>query len=156
LDCQRSNFSDSQMAVTRSNDYRLHVVGWFGAAFLVRAVLLDGNVLCNESYSAYTRGQQCCRRSFQWRWYSNRTNRISKHDPVCTPIKSRWKLPFIKDKIALMPNISNREVTNLIANHVKEKFITSNLLQNARTFTREKKFKDPSKNVLFATALVEK
>ncbi len=83
------------------------------------------------------------------------TDEISMRDCVCTPIKSCWILPIFKDEIAVMLNMSNIEVTNLITNFVKEIFITSSLLQNAQTFAREKIFGDPSKNALFATALVE-
>jgi hypothetical protein len=55
-----------------------------------------------------------------------------------------------------MPNMSNREMKNLIAAYVKDKFMTPSLLQNARTFAREIIFGDPSANVFFANALVDK
>ena len=42
-----------------------------------------------------------------------------------------------------MPNMSNREMKNLIAAYyVKEKYMTPSLLQNARTFVREIIFGD--------------
>ncbi len=52
--------------------------------------------------------------------------------------------------------MSIREMKNLIAAFVKDKFMTPSLLQNARTFAREIIFGDPSANVFFANALVDK
>ena len=49
-----------------------------------------------------------------------------------TPIKARWLLPFINDKIADTPNISNREMRNLLTDYIRPKFLTASLLQNAR------------------------
>jgi hypothetical protein len=46
--------------------------------------------------------------------------------------------------------------TRRAAAYVEEKFMTPSLLQNARTFTRETIFGDPSANVFFANALVDK
>jgi hypothetical protein len=78
------------------------------------------------------------------------------HNCACTPIKSRWISPFINDEMGEMPNMSNRKMNNLIAAYVKEKFMSPSLLQNARTFAREIIFGDPSANVFFANALVDK
>jgi hypothetical protein len=78
------------------------------------------------------------------------------HNRARTPIKSRWILPFINDEMGEMPNMFNREMKNLIAAYVKDKFMTPSLLQNARTFAREIIFGDPSANVFFANALVDK
>ncbi len=73
-----------------------------------------------------------------------------------TPIKARWIYPFIKYEIAQTPNMSNREMKNLLAGYVKEKFMTSSLIQNARSFARDEIFGDPLQNVMFSNAIVDK
>jgi hypothetical protein len=78
------------------------------------------------------------------------------HSCTHTPIKSRWILPFLNDELGEMPNMSNREMKNLIAPYVKDKFMTPSLLQNTRTIAREIIFGDPSANVFLANALVSK
>ena len=45
---------------------------------------------------------------------------------------------------------------HVISAYVKEKFITSSLLQNARTMARDEIFGDPAPEVYFANGLVEK
>jgi hypothetical protein len=52
--------------------------------------------------------------------------------------------------------MSNREMKNLIAPYVKDKFMTPSLLQNIRTIAREIIFGDPSANVFLANASVDK
>jgi hypothetical protein len=78
------------------------------------------------------------------------------HNCAHTPIKSRWILPFLNDEMGEMPNMSKREMKNLIAPYVKDKFMTPLLLQNTRTIAREIIFGDPSANVFLANALVDK
>ena len=73
-----------------------------------------------------------------------------------TPIKARWIYPFIKCEIVQTPNMSNREMKNLLAGYVKEKFMTISLIQNARSFARDEIFGDPLQNVMFANGLVDK
>ena len=69
---------------------------------------------------------------------------------VCqrTPIKSRWIVPLLLNEIAEKPNISNAEMKHVVSAYVKEKFITSSLLQNARTMARDEIFGDPATNVI--------
>jgi hypothetical protein len=52
--------------------------------------------------------------------------------------------------------MSNREMKNLLAGYVKEKFMTISLIQNARSFARDEIFGDPLQNVMFANGLVDK
>jgi hypothetical protein len=73
-----------------------------------------------------------------------------------TPIKSCWIVPLLLNEIAEKPNISNAEMKHVVSAYVKEKFITSSLLQNARTMARDEIFGDPATSVFFATGLVEK
>ncbi len=77
---------------------------------------------------------------------------------VCqhTPIKSRLIVPLLLNEIAEKPNKSNAEMKHVVSTYVKEKFITSSLLQNARTMARDEIFGFPAYNVFFAIGLVEK
>ena len=52
--------------------------------------------------------------------------------------------------------MSNREMKNLLALYVKEKFMTCSLIQNARSFACDEIFGDPMQNVMFSNALVDK
>ncbi len=54
-----------------------------------------------------------------------------------TPIKSCWIVPLLLSKIAEKPNMSNAEMNHAVSAYVKEKFITSSMLQNARTMARD-------------------
>ncbi len=79
-------------------------------------------------------------------------------EAVCqhTPIKTPWIVPFLLNEIAEKPNMSNVEMKQVVSMYVKEKFITSSLLQNARTMARDEIFGDPATNVFFANGQVEK
>ncbi len=52
--------------------------------------------------------------------------------------------------------MSNAEIKHVVFAYVKENFITSSLLQNARTMARDEVFGGPGTNVLFANGLVKK
>ncbi len=52
--------------------------------------------------------------------------------------------------------MSNAEMKHVVSAYVKEKFITSSLLQNARTMARVETFGDLATNIFFANGLVEK
>ncbi len=65
----------------------------------------------------------------------------------CTPIKSRWIIPLLMNEIAEKQNMSNEEMKHVLSAYVKEKFITSSLLQNARTMARDEIFGDSATNV---------
>jgi hypothetical protein len=73
-----------------------------------------------------------------------------------TPIKSCWIVPLLLNEIAEKPNTSDAETKHVVSTYVKEKFITSSLLQNARTMARDEIFGDPATNVFFANGLVKK
>ncbi len=74
-----------------------------------------------------------------------------KEKAVCqrTPIKSHWIVPLLLNEIAEKPNMSNAEMKHVGSAYVKEKFITSSLLQNARTMARDEIFRDLATNVFF-------
>ncbi len=77
---------------------------------------------------------------------------------VCqhTPIKPHWTVPLLLSEIAEKPNMSNAEMKHVVSSYVKEKFINSSLLQNARTMARDEIFGDPATNVCFAYGLSKK
>jgi hypothetical protein len=52
--------------------------------------------------------------------------------------------------------MSNAEMKHVVSVYVKEKFITSSLLKNARTMDRDDIFGDPATNVFFDNGLVKK
>jgi hypothetical protein len=52
--------------------------------------------------------------------------------------------------------MSNAEMKHVVLAYVKEKFITSSLLQNARTMVRDEIFGDLATNVFFANGIVKK
>ncbi len=68
---------------------------------------------------------------------------VCKH----TPIKSHWIVPLLLNEITEKPNMSNAEMKHVVSVYVKEKFITSSLLQNARTMARDEIFGDPATNI---------
>ena len=55
--------------------------------------------------------------------------------------------------IAQTPNISNKRVKNLLSLYIKEKFMTTSLLQNARDKAKIDIFDLPHLNVQYATGL---
>ncbi len=73
-----------------------------------------------------------------------------------TPIKSRWIVPLLLNEIAEKPNMSNAEMKHVVSTYVKENFITSSFLQNARAMARDEIFGDPATNVFFANGLAKK
>jgi hypothetical protein len=72
-----------------------------------------------------------------------------------TQITSRWIVPLLLNEIAEKPKMSNAEMKHVISAYVKEQFITSSLLQNARTMARDEIFGDLATNIFFANSLVE-
>ena len=80
------------------------------------------------------------------------TDKKSKHH---TPLKARWIFRLINEVIEKTPNLSNREMKNILMDYVKSNFMMTSLLQNVRTFARSEAFGDPSKNVCFLNGLIE-
>jgi hypothetical protein len=52
--------------------------------------------------------------------------------------------------------MSNVDMKHVVSAYVKEKFITSSLLQNVRTMAKDEIFGDPATDVFFANGLVKK
>ena len=72
-----------------------------------------------------------------------------------TPFKATWLVPILTPDITLTPNLSNSRCKIILAPFMKVKYMTLNLLQNARTLTKVAVFGDPLHNVQYATALCE-
>ncbi len=74
----------------------------------------------------------------------------------CTPIKSHWIVPLLLNEFMEKPNMSNAEMKHVVSAYVKEKFITSSLLQNTRSMARDEIFGDPATIIFFANGIVKK
>jgi hypothetical protein len=73
-----------------------------------------------------------------------------------TPIKSCWIVPLLMSEIAEKPNMSNADMKHVVSEYAKETFITSSLLQNARTMARDEIFGNLATNVYFSNGLAKK
>ncbi len=72
-----------------------------------------------------------------------------------SPIKSRWIVPLIVKEIAESPNMPSKHLKNILAHHIKDKFISPNLIQKARAQAKLEVFGHPEDNVQFVDGLVE-
>jgi hypothetical protein len=164
-------FSSCHVSSKRSDDYRVQVVGPSDSSFKINAVysLTYGWKVtkCETRHDLLSQEETTALDSGVEETHNDGSDVLGddegcgadediSHNCARTPIKSCWILPFINDEMGEMPNMSNREMKNLIAAYVKDKFMTPSLLQNARTFAREIIFGDLFANVFFANALVDK
>ena len=62
-------------------------------------------------------------------------------------------VPLLIPEISQTPNLNNKRCKNILAHHIKTKFMTESLLQNARTITKLAVFGYPEHNVQYADAL---
>ena len=70
-----------------------------------------------------------------------------------TPFKAHMLVSILTPDIRLTPNLTNARCKIILASYMKDKFMTLNLLQNARTLTKASVFGDPQHNVQYANAL---
>ena len=70
-----------------------------------------------------------------------------------TPVKARWIKTLILQEISVTPNITNKHMKHILSLYVKEKFLTVNILQSARSQARFDLFGDPTQNVQYVKAL---
>ena len=70
-----------------------------------------------------------------------------------TPVKARWIKTLILQEISVTPNITNKHMKHILLLYVKEKFLTVNILQAARSQARFDLFGDPTQNVQYVKAL---
>jgi hypothetical protein len=71
-----------------------------------------------------------------------------------TPIKLRWLVPLIQSIISERPNVSNKELKELLKLYVKDIFLTASVLQNTRSDARATLFGNVDKNVQYVDVLV--
>jgi hypothetical protein len=127
---EEANLSGCHVSSKRSDDYRVQVVGSSDYGWKVtkcetrhdslsqeETTALDGGVeeIHNDGSDILGDEEGCA-------------DEYISHNCACTPIKSRWILPFINDEMGEMPDMSNREMKNLITAYVKDKFMTPPLL----------------------------
>ncbi len=174
---EEAHFTGSWVSSKRIDDYRVHSYGCDGSSFCVRAVFstsagwkvtisdtreitlpkesnnfkdvtteADGLEVEESDYDAYGVMHDAD-------GDAGGVLSIAKSNRVCSPMKSGWLFPLIKEVIAKTPNLSNREMKNILSDYIKAKFQTVSLLQNARTFARTEVFGDPAKNVFFSNGI---
>jgi hypothetical protein len=167
---EEANFCGCQIAIVQSNNYQVYVRGCAGSLFQIEAscsVKLGWKVATIETrevtkanddppdeivYNVEEKVADKDEASLE----EDDADRKLKAVRQPTPIKSCWIVPLLLNEIAGKPNISNAEMKHVVSAYVKEKFITSSLLQNARTMARDEIFCDPATNVFFANGLVDK
>jgi hypothetical protein len=64
-----------------------------------------------------------------------------------TPLRSAILVPIVRDAVAQRPNLSNKDMMQLLKLYVKPLFLTRALLQNTRTNARFEIFGNPEDNV---------
>jgi hypothetical protein len=72
-----------------------------------------------------------------------------------SPFKSKWIVPLISKEISESPNMPSKHIKNILAHYIKAKFLSRNLIANARNQARLEVFGNPDDNVQFVHALVE-
>ncbi len=167
---EEANFCGCQIAIVQSNNYQVYVRGCAGSLFQVKAScsIKLGWKLTTIKTRAVTKANDDPTDEIVY----DVEEKVADEDKAsleeddadgkvkavcqCTPIKSHWIVPLLLSEIVEKPNMSNAEMKHVVSAYVKEMFITSSLLQNARTMARDEIFGDPSTNVFFANGLVKK
>ncbi len=167
---EEANFCGSQIAIVQSNNYQVYVRGCAGSLFQIKAFCsfkLGWKVTTIQTREA-TKTNDAPAEEILFDGEEKAADEdkasLEKHDAdgkvkavcQCTPIKSHWIVPILLNEIAEKPNMSNVEMKHVVSAYVKGKFITSSLLQNARTVVRDEIFGDPATNSFFANGLVKK
>ncbi len=167
---EEANFCGCQIAIVQSDNYQVYVRGCAGSLFQVKAscsIKLGWKVTTIKTrevtkanddpsdeivYEVEEKVADEDKASLEEDNVDKKVNTVCQ----CTPIKSHWIVPLLLNEIAEKPNMSNVEMKHVVSAYVKEKFITSSLLQNARSMDRDEIFGDPATNVCFANCLVKK
>jgi hypothetical protein len=71
-----------------------------------------------------------------------------------TPIKLRWLVPLIQSIISERPNISNKELKELLKLCVEDIFLTASVLQNTQSDARATVLGNVDENVRYVDVLV--
>ncbi len=167
---EEANFCGCQIAIVPSNNYQVYVRGCAGSLFQIKAscsIKLGWNVTTIETrevtkanndptdeivYDIEEKETDEDEASLEEDDADGKVKAVRQR----TPIKSRWIVHLLLNEIAEKPDMSDVEMKHVVSVYVKEKFITSSLLQNARTMARDEIFGDQATNVFFANGLVEK
>jgi hypothetical protein len=167
---EEANYCGCQIAIVRRDNYQVYVWGCAGSLFKIKAfcsVKLGWKVTTIQTREATKAnddpaekivydGEEKVANEDKASLEEEDADRKVKAVRQRTPIKSRWIVPLLLNEIAEKPNMYNADMKHAVSAYVKEKFITSSLLQNARTMARDEIFGDPATNVFFANGLVEK
>jgi hypothetical protein len=174
---EEANCTGCRVSSRRSDDYRVQVHGCEGSSFCVRAVFSPSTgwkvalaetrdiTLSQESKEDFENvptevdGDDVEEDQDDVDGVTGDADgvmSVDKKNRNRSPMKSRWIFPLIKKVIAKMPNLSNRDMKTILSDYIKVKFLSTSLLQNARTFARTEVFGDPGNNVLFLNGLVQK
>ncbi len=167
---EEANFCGCQIAIVWSNNYQVYVRGCAGSLFQIKAfcsVKLGWKVTTIQTREATKAnddpaedivhdGEEKVADEAEASLEEDDADRKVKAVHQRTPIKSHWIVPLLPSEIAEKPNISNAEMKHVVSVYVKENFILSSLLQNARTMARDEIFEDPATNIFFANGLVKK
>ncbi len=167
---EEANFCGCQIAIVRSRNYQVYVRGCAGSFFQIKAfcsIKLGWKVTTIQTREANTANDDPAEEIVY-----DGEEKVADEDGVYledddadgkvtalrqrTPIKSRWIVPLLLTEIVEKPNMSNAKMKHVVSTYVKDKFITSSLLQNAMTMARDEIFGDPATNVFFVNGLVEK
>ncbi len=71
-----------------------------------------------------------------------------------TPIKHRWIVPLIEDRMRECPNLSNNECKHLLRFYVRSDFATKAILQNGKMMCRFQLFGNPNDNATYIPAML--
>lgn len=83
-------------------------------------------------------------------------DKMAKKARLKSPIKSKWIVPLVHNAIAERPNLSSKEIANILKPYVIDIFLTYALIVKVRRIIRNTVFGDPDKNVTYIPALVER
>jgi hypothetical protein len=167
---EEANFCGCQIAIVQSDNYQVYIRGCAGSLFQVKAscsikigwkvttIKIREVTKANDDpadkivYDVEEKVADEDKASLEEDDADGKVNAVRQR----TPIKSRWIVPLLLNEIAEKLNMSNAEMKHVVSMYVKEKFITSSLLENAMTMARDKIFGDPATNVFFANGLAKK
>ncbi len=167
---EEANFCGCQIVIVRRDNYQVHVQGCVGSLFQIKAfcsVKLGWKVPTIQTREATQadndpaediihHGQEKVADEDKASFEEDDADGKVKQVQQRTQIKSHWIVLLLLSEIAEKPNMSNAEMKHVVLAYVKEKFITSSLLQNAKTMAGDKIFGDPATNAFFANGLVKK
>jgi hypothetical protein len=71
-----------------------------------------------------------------------------------TPMKHRWIVPLIEDRMRERPNLSNNECKHLLRQYVRADFATKAILQHGKLMCRFKLFGNPDDNATYIPAML--